>query len=77
MRKKKNKGEKNKGNEEDEDEREKKTVANIDDPDIDVELNEDFGISEYDDNSNNDKEEHITRTKVRPIKQTKKKKYPP
>ena len=44
------------------------------DPDSDDELNEDFEIAEYDDNSDNDKEEHISRAKVLPLKNTKKEK---
>ena len=40
------------------------------DPDIDDELNGDFSMSEHDDDRGNDKEKHIPREKVRPIKNT-------
>ena len=46
----------------------------MDEPDSENELNVDFGIVEYDGNSNNDKDDHIPREKVRLIKKTKKKK---
>ena len=46
---------KTEGNEEDTYDQKKKTTAKIYDPDSDVELNRDFDIAEYDDNSNNDK----------------------
>ena len=42
------------------------------DPDSDDELNEDFGMIEHDDNSRNDNKEHLPRSKIRPIKKTKK-----
>ena len=43
-------------------------------PDSEDELNGYFGIAEHDDNSDNDKEEHIPRSKWQPIKNTKKNK---
>ena len=47
------------GNEEYEDDLENKTMAKIDNPDSANELNGDFRIVEYDDNSDNEIEEHI------------------
>ena len=41
------------------------------DPDSDNELNEDFGMVEYDDNTNNCNKEHIQRAKGQPIKNNK------
>ena len=41
-----------------------------DNPDSDDELNRDFGITEFDDNSDNDEEEHIPRAKLKTIKKT-------
>ena len=46
----------------------------MDDPESDDELNRDLMVIEYDDKIDNDKEEHIPRAKVRPIKKTKNKK---
>ena len=43
----------------------------MDDPESENELNGDFGVSEYDDNSDDDNDEHITKAKSRPIKNTK------
>ena len=44
------------------------------DPDSENELNGYFGMVEHDDNSDKDKEDNISRAKVRPIKNTKNKK---
>ena len=60
-------GEQNKVNEEDEDDWGKKTTARIDNPNSYDEINGDFGIAYYEDNSNNYKEEHILRAKLGPI----------
>ena len=66
----KNKGEQNEDNEEYEDDRENKKMEKKDNPDSDDELNRDFGITEFDDNSDNDEEEHIPRAKLKTIKKT-------
>ena len=64
------------GNEEYEDDLENKTMAKIDNPDSANELNGDFRIVEYDDNSDNEIEEHIPISNVWQIKKTKKKDHP-
>ena len=64
------KGEQKEDNEEDQDDRKNKKTEKTDNPDSDDELNRDFGIAEFDDNSNNDKEEHIPREKLKTIKNT-------
>ena len=40
-------------------------MVNMYDPDIDEELNGDFGMQEYDDNRDNDNKEHTSRAKGR------------
>ena len=46
----------------------------MDDPDSDNELNVYFGMAQYDDIKNNEKEEIIPREKVQPIQKTNKNK---
>ena len=69
-----NEGFQNKGNKEDEDDLEKKITTKMYDPDRDDELNGNLGMAEYDNNIDNDKKYHIPRSKVQPIKKTKKNK---
>ena len=69
-----NEGFQNKGNKEDEDDLEKKITTKMYDPDRDDELNGNLGMAEYDNNIDNDKKYHIPRSKVKPIKKTKKNK---
>ena len=71
-----NKGDQNKGNEEYEAYSENRTTEKMYNPDSENELNGYFGMVEHDDNSDKDKEDNISRAKVRPIKNTKNKNYP-
>ena len=69
-----NKVDQNKGNEEYEDDRENNTTSKMYDPDSDDGLNGGSVMEELDDNSENYNRENITRSKGRPIKNTKKNK---
>ena len=70
----KNKGGENKSNEEDGNDQEKKTAAKVYDLNIDKEINEYFGTSDHENNSDNNNKQHIPRSKGKPIKKKKKNK---